>query len=79
MKIVISVITPLGKFESKEMTVDDEEYAEIKALLKDANSMSYLSLETNGGVTYIPGNVLKQSVVLLHHYPYPNYPEREGN
>ena len=64
MKVQITTITPHGTFESNwGPGVPKEQIENLKDMLKDCNNLQYLTIENERGTHYIPGNVLKDSML----------------
>ncbi len=64
MKYCVAVRNSLGVFKSRTSEGTQEDFDELCKFLETTNRMTYLQLEgLNGGQIYIPGDLLKKSVV----------------
>ena len=66
MKIQITAITSYGTFESNwGRDVPKERVEAMENMLAKCDNLKYMAIENGSGIHYIPGNVVKNSIIVL--------------
>lgn len=63
MKIIAH--TPLGKFESKDLPLDQSTYEKTEKFLEKVNSLEFFQFESEDGCVTLPPEIIKNSVFVL--------------
>lgn len=66
MKVQITAITPHGTFVSDPgPDITKEQVDALENMLANCNSLAYLTIVNEQGTHYIPGSVVKDSIIVL--------------